>query len=207
VAEPLRTEHPTRDRNGSDLAELAELASAGDMRATGALLKAVAPWMIRSAQQLLGATHLDLDDVVQHSLIGLVQALPSFRQECSVVHFASRIVARTAVACRRRALARSERHDETVDVDTVPRAAHEAGECVDAERRRELIRGLLATLPDEQSETLALRIVLGFSLEEVAEATGVPMNTVRSRVRLAKTALRKRIEADPKLLEALEVDG
>ena len=33
------------------------------------------------------------------------------------------------------------------------------------------------------------------------------MNTVRSRVRLAKTALRKRIDANPQLLEALEVES
>lgn len=172
----------------------------------GALLKAVSPWMIRSAQQLMGAGHADLDDVVQQSLIGLVQALPAFRQECSVVHFACRIVARTAVASRRRAFVRADRHDDSVDVDLLPRPA-EVGDGVDAERRRELVRGLLATLSEEQAETLALRIVLGFSLEEVAEATGVPMNTVRSRVRLAKTALRRRIEADPRLLEALEVES
>jgi RNA polymerase sigma-70 factor (ECF subfamily) len=163
--------------------------------------------MIRSAQQLLGSTHLDLDDVVQQSLIGLVQALPSFRGECTVHHFALRIVARTAVAARRRGHLRMDRRDDEVDVDSLERPAGPAVDGVDAERRRELVRGLLSTLPEEQAETLALRIVLGFSLEEVAEATGVPMNTVRSRVRLAKTALKKRIEADPQLLEALEVES
>jgi RNA polymerase sigma-70 factor (ECF subfamily) len=40
----------------------------------------------------------------------------------------------------------------------------------------------------------------------VAEATHVPLNTVRSRVRLAKTALKRRIEADPMLVAALEVE-
>ncbi len=193
-------------RNASALSELAARATDGDVGAMGALLKAVSPWMIRSAQQLLGSSHADLDDVVQQSLIGLVQALPAFRQECSVVHFACRIVVRTAVASRRRAFARADRHDESVDVDSLPRD-QELGDGVDAERRRALVRGLLSRLPEEQAETLALRIVLGFSLEEVAEATGVPLNTVRSRVRLAKTALRRRIEADPLLLEALEVES
>ena len=193
-------------RNASALSELAARATDGDVGAMGALLKAVSPWMIRSAQQLLGSSHADLDDVVQQSLIGLVQALPAFRQECSVVHFACRIVVRTAVASRRRAFARADRHDESVDVDSLPRD-QELGDGVDAERRRALVRGLLSRLPEEQAETLALRIVLGFSLEEVAEATGVPLNTVRSRVRLAKPALRRRIEADPLLLEALEVES
>ncbi len=44
-------------------------------------------------------------------------------------------------------------------------------------------------------------------VQEVADATGVPVNTVRSRMRLAKEALRRRIEADPDLLEMLEVAG
>jgi RNA polymerase sigma-70 factor (ECF subfamily) len=190
----------------SGLPGLAERAAGGDVEATGELLKALAPTMIRSAQQLLGRSNADLDDVVQQSLIGLVQALPSFRQECSVVHFASRIVARTAVAARRRGHVRSDRRDDSIDVDELERLPDTRVDRVDAERRKELVRELLATLPEEQAETLSLRVVLGFSLEEVAQATGVPMNTVRSRVRLAKTSLKKRIEADPTLLEALEVE-
>jgi DNA-directed RNA polymerase specialized sigma24 family protein len=75
-----------------------------------------------------------------------------------------------------------------------------------ARRRHALLHGLLDSLPEAQAETLALRIVLGFSLEETAAPTAVPLNTVRSRVRLAREALRARIEADPALLELLE-DG
>ncbi len=197
----------TNPRKDDRLTPLVDRAVAGDTEATGALLKALAPAMIRAAQQLLTASHRDLDDVVQHSLIGLVQALPHFRGECSVGHFAARIVARIAVAARRRGHLRQERQDDAVDVDGLERGPEPSVDVVDAERRRSLVRGLLDTLPEEQAETLALRVVLGFSLEEVAEATGVPMNTVRSRVRLAKTALRRRIEGDPVLREALEVES
>jgi len=154
---------------------------------------------------MLGSTNADVDDVVQQSLIGLVQALPSFRGECTLGHFASRIVARTALAFRRRATLRADRRDDELEPDAFPvnPTQHDA---VEAERRRGLVRELIQTLPEEQAETLALRVVLGFSLDEVAEATGVPLNTVRSRVRLAKTALKRRIEADPMLTAALEVD-
>ena len=43
--------------------------------------------------------------------------------------------------------------------------------------------------------------------EEVARATGAPLNTVRSRVRLGKEALRRRIETDAVLASALEVES
>jgi RNA polymerase sigma-70 factor (ECF subfamily) len=44
-------------------------------------------------------------------------------------------------------------------------------------------------------------------MEEVAEMTGAPLNTVYSRLRLAKAALRSRIQRDPVLREMLEVDA
>lgn len=193
------------DEPRSRQALLAEAAARGDVTATAALLKELAPGIVRTAQSLLGPTHPEVDDVVQQALIGLVQALPSFRNECAVAHFAARIVTRTAFVSSRRARVRADRREDGVDVDALESA--EAAEPVDAERRRRLVRQLLATLPEEQAETLALRVVLGFSLEEVAEATGVPLNTVRSRVRLAKLALKKRIEADPVIAEALEVES
>lgn len=184
---------------------LVDRAIRGDTVAVGQLLRQLAPGIIRAARSLMGSTHAELDDVVQQSLIGLVQALPSFRGECSPAHFASRIVTRTALAARRRTAIRGDRQDDSVEPDAFAVDPSQA-DALEAERRRHAVRALMEKLPEEQAETLALRVVLGFSLEEVAEATGVPLNTVRSRVRLAKTALKKRIEADPRLLAALEVE-
>ena len=192
-----------RSQQAPDL--LVERAIRGDTGAIGMLLKQLAPGMIRAARSLMGSSHADVDDVVQQSLIGLVQSLPAFRGECSPAHFASRIVTRTALAARRRTAIRGERQDDAIEPDAFGVDPGQA-EALEAERRRHAVRSLMETLPEEQAETLALRVVLGFSLEEVAEATGVPLNTVRSRVRLAKTALKKRIEADPRLAAALEVE-
>ncbi len=43
---------------------------------------------------------------------------------------------------------------------------------------------------------MALHVVLGYSLPEVAQSTAVPLNTVKSRLRLAKQALRRELEAE-----------
>src|SRR5690606_15982604 len=100
------------------------------------------------------------------------------------------------LAARKRARAQSERrHTFAMENDehTPPEGMRPADNTV-ARRRREEVQRLIDTLPGEQAETLVLRTVLGMSLAEVAESTGVPLNTVRSRMRLAKDALRKRIE-------------
>ena len=50
-------------------------------------------------------------------------------------------------------------------------------------------------LPTPFRETLVLRDVQGLDYREIAEVTGVPENTVKSRMRYALEGLRERLEA------------
>jgi len=182
-------------------------AVAGDAVAMRRLIDGVAPSVYRVARTILGPGG-DVEDATQESLLALVGALGAYRGDCSVLHYACRIAVWTAVRARRRAARRAEKLAATLPTDRawIPETV-EPGSSALAARRRELLRGLLDELPDVQAQTLALRVVLGCSMIEVAEATGAPVNTVRSRLRLAKEALRKRIENDPLLAEMLEVAG
>ena len=74
-----------------------------------------------------------------------------------------------------------------------------------AGRRRELVRRLLDELPDVIAEALALHFILGYTVEEIAAAASVPVNTVWSRLRLGKRALRRKLSGDAQLAEMLEV--
>lgn len=193
----------------SESAVLARKAGKGDTEAMRALLRALGPRIERVVRAVLGRANEDADDVIQQAMLGFVQALPAFRGECEPVHFASRVAARTAIACARRRRSLHARHEDGVDLDAIPREAGKSPEplaTTERTRRMELLRSVLAQIPAEQAETLTLRIMLGWSLAEVAEAMGVPLNTVRSRLRLAKTALRAAIEADPSALELLGDD-
>ena len=154
---------------------------------------------------MLGGGHPDVQDVVQQSLIGLVRALPAFRGDCPPEGYAQTIAMRTALLARKRTRIARSRHDDEAETDASPAPDDSPEETAVAERRRRLLRDLLLEIPEEQAEALALRIMLGWSLEEVAQAAGAPLNTVRSRLRLAKEALRRRIEAAPDLYAALEV--
>lgn len=183
--------------------ELARASARGNARATHALLAALTPRVQRVVKAILGGGHPELEDVVQVALMAFVEALPSFRCECEPTHFASRIAARTAIAAARRARTARDRRDEGVDVDALSSVDRAPLDAAVQQRRVEVLRELMTKIAPEQAETVALRIVLGWSLPEVAEATCAPLNTVRSRLRLAKTALRAMIEADPLLAEEL----
>ncbi len=56
----------------------------------------------------------------------------------------------------------------------------------------------MAELPVEQREAIIMRIWGGMTLEEVAEATAVPLNTAASRYRYALAKLREKLKPDEK---------
>lgn len=188
--------------HASAMVTLAREAAAGDSAAMSRLLRAIAPKLIAVVKAVLGAANADVDDAIQQTLIGFVQGLPHFRGDCDPTGYGRVIAVRTAVAIRKRARAREAKNDPGTDADTMPSHASPREDAF-AARRKEALRSLLEELPTEQAEAFAMRIVLGCSLEEIARESGAPLNTVRSRLRLAKERLRARIENDPALRETL----
>jgi RNA polymerase sigma-70 factor (ECF subfamily) len=59
---------------------------------------------------------------------------------------------------------------------------------------RPKLEAALAALPGEQREVFLLREHAGLRFHEIAEVTGVPENTVKSRMRYALEALREKLE-------------
>ena len=187
------------------LSPLVEAARRHEPQAVEELLAQLSQPLLRAVSALLGRDHPDVDDLVQDVLIDLVQALPSFRGECTLLHFAIRIAARKAIASRRRAVSvRGWLERFHVGQQPLRPEPQSPGDALLADSRRRLLCELLAELPEAQAETVVLRALLGHSIEETAAITRAPINTVRSRLRLAKEALRRRLEDDPSALDLLE---
>lgn len=74
-------------------------------------------------------------------------------------------------------------------------AARGPGPGDEAERHEEAerVHRALATLDEEYREAVVLRDLEGLSYDEIAEATGVPVGTVRSRIHRGRAALRDRL--------------
>ncbi|HEY2407865.1 MAG TPA: RNA polymerase sigma factor [Polyangiaceae bacterium] len=180
------------------LGQLIERALAGERSAERTLLITVGPGMLGVVRRVLGARSADLDDVCQEASLSFLAALPSFRGECTVVQFASRIALLTALGARRRS--RRRMSHETLDegeaaIDLAPTPA----ERVEAMRRRAAVRALLDELPMPRAEALGLHLALGYTVSETASMMGTPVDTVRSRVRRGLTDLRDRLLRRPKL--------
>ncbi len=162
----------------------------------------VTPALLRAARGVLGSAHPEVEDTAQEAAFGLVRALSEYREDGSVLHYASRIGVLSALATRRKLRARGEGKHQELDVDTHVFDESPADALVAAHRRR-ILRQLCDEIPAEQTEALVLHCVLGLSVEEVAVTCSCPSNTVKSRLRLAKEGLRVRISEDPVLLDLL----
>jgi RNA polymerase sigma-70 factor (ECF subfamily) len=189
----------------ADLTELARRAAVGDRRAAHALLLAVGPSMLRAVRRVLARRTEEVEDVVQEAMQALIDALPGFRGQCTVLHFAWRVSVLTALANRRRLDLRAQwATGAGAGVEAVAEGPSPA-EAALLRGRREALGALLDELPPDQAEVLVLHAAYGFTIEELAAAVGRPMETIRSRLRLAKRALRDRIDASPALADVLRV--
>ena len=66
---------------------------------------------------------------------------------------------------------------------------------VDISRRGEAVRLALHSLPEEQLSLVRLAFFDGLSHSQISERTGLPLGTVKSRIRLGFARLRRTLEA------------
>jgi RNA polymerase sigma-70 factor (ECF subfamily) len=196
-----------RARHPDELAVLARAAAEGDRGATHALLVALAPHLLRTVRSMLGRNNPDAEDVAQEAALVVIDALPSFRGESSVQRFATRTAVLVAMNARRKRAATKRGGDQaaiTTDLDELVAQPDGPEHRLLQARAAEAVRALLLTLPAAQAEALALHCVGGCTLAEIAAATNAPLQTVKSRLRLARRALRLTLDGRPALLELLE---
>jgi RNA polymerase sigma-70 factor, ECF subfamily len=189
-----------------ELRPLAEAANDGDVVALRTLLTVLAPQILRVVRRVLGHGHPDVEDVAQECAVELVGALRRFRGESSVHHFACRVVLQSAMNARRKlgASKRAPPEGPRFDADEVADIEPDVESRVLCRASIELLRQLCDELPAAQSEALALHLVLGHTVTEIAAICEAPLETVRSRLRAARIALTNRALHDPRLRELVE---
>jgi len=208
TAPSLEPDQPvaTVEAPGSDpLLPLVQQAARGEREALARLLSLIAPSIV-AAVKVVAGRDVDVEDAAQEAMIAIVDSVSRFRGQSTFLHYARRIAVRTAFGMRCVGRRRSRNLAEVV-VEAEPletattasqNAALERNECLAAFQR------LLDELPEGQAESLTYRVLLEYPLPVIARELKVPVNTVRSRIRLARDHLRDRILADPALGELLK---
>jgi RNA polymerase sigma-70 factor (ECF subfamily) len=190
------------------LAQLARQAAGGDGPALRTFLTTMTPQLLRVVRRVLGADHPDLEDVTAEAAYAVLEALPRFRGEGTVRHFACRVAALTAMNVQRRDTAKKRaRQRDPGDPEMIPSEIPGPDQGALTNSLVPIVRELVTTLPDPLAEALSLHVILGYTVSEIASSSGVPVETVRSRLRLAKRSLRKRALSNPSLREVMGVES
>ncbi|NLG55026.1 MAG: sigma-70 family RNA polymerase sigma factor [Rhodococcus sp.] len=175
----------------------------GDRASLALVLESVRPLVVRYCRARVGATErgqLSADDVAQEVCLAVMTALPRYRdQGRPFMAFVYGIAAhKVADAHRSSARNKSEPVAEVPDVVAVDSGPEQRA--LDAERSREM-NSLLQLLPEKHREILILRLVVGLSAEETAEAVGSTAGAVRVAQHRAIAKLKKEV------MRAGEKDG
>ena len=149
------------------------------------------PRLIRLAG-LICRDAIDSEDAVQAGLERAWRRRASLRDPGSLAAWLDRIVVREAIRLGRDKRSLRERFERLLgdhdDIDI--RVGRSTADHAPAAVSRAALRRAFEALPAAQRAVIALHLYLGYSLAETAEMVGAPLETVRSRLRLAREQLR-----------------
>ena len=199
--------------NKTDYATLSDLEVAhrianGDVDAIRWLTGNNNQRLYRAAWSIL-KNRAEAEDAVQDGYMKAFDAIETFVGRSSLSTWLTRIIINEALDRRRRAQRRSELlSQESVPVLEEYREKLMAGSVAQSPERAlmrrqiaKLLEAAIARLPDTFRVVFVLREVEGLSVEETAEALGIPEETVKTRLFRARRRLQK--ELDPELCNAL----
>src|SRR5262245_62012642 len=115
---PERSEPtPAPEGRRDEFAELLVAVRSGDQAALRTFLVALVPPLLRVVRRVLGPGHPDVEDVAYEAAYAVVEKLPQFRGEGTLLHFACRVAVLAAMNVRRReATQKRARRREAWDV-------------------------------------------------------------------------------------------
>ena len=131
-----------------------------------------------------GANRSEAEEITQEVLIKVWKKAESFNSgKASVNTWIFTIARNTRIDFIRR----NERNDRKIEIEDIWHESESPEPLVDMQQRRaeQVIKKAMATLPDEQIQVLYKAFMEGKSHNEVAEELGLPLGTVKSRIRLA----------------------
>jgi RNA polymerase sigma-70 factor, ECF subfamily len=144
------------------------------------------------------------EDVVQEAFLSLWRRAHTFDAERGNLKSWLMTIVRNAAIDRRRGRFRHEATEQNIDDHAWRLESDDVWGDVERNLTGEAVREALDVLPDTQREVIQLAYFGGLSQSEIAERTGLPLGTIKSRARLG---LRKLHEVLQPAVHEQDTDG
>ena len=139
----------------------------------------------------------DVEEVVEETFWQAWRQADRFDPERGTVQTWLLTMARSRVLDRLRATRRLREDpiddNPTVETSDFASSPTDPSLAVEHAERKQRVLAALADLPREQREALELGYFGGLSQSEIAQRTGLPLGTIKTRMRLAMLKLRERL--------------
>lgn len=170
---------------------LQRIAERGDVEAFRKLFQTYAP-RVKSYMMRQGADANTAEELAQETMMTVWRKASLYSVEKGSATTWIYTIARNLRIDRLRRemtwVALPEGHDQQPSTDALP------DDVLSEEERRVRVQHALAGLPPDQLEVVSLSYIDGLSHSEIAERLGVPLGTVKSRMRLAYHKIRELVE-------------
>ena len=195
----------TGESPGDSDALLVERTVAGDQRAFELLVIKYQ----RRIQRLIGRMVRDVDlveDIAQETFIRAYRAMAQFRGDAQFYTWLYRIAVNTAkkalmdlkrdptVSENSFKSGRSDENDETSPLENELTSSETPDAVLASKEIAQMVNDAMEALPEELRQAITLREIEGLSYEEISEAMGCPIGTVRSRIFRAREAISAKVK-------------
>ena len=185
----LRSLAVNAPRTMADL--LQRVAANGDVEAFRALFQSYAP-RVKSYMMRQGADPRTAEELAQETLLTVWRKAALYSDDKGSATTWIFTIARNLRIDRLRKEVAWQPLPENNDEEPSPEPTPD--EELSERERSEKVRSVLAELPADQSEVVTLAYVEGLSHSEIAQRLGLPLGTVKSRMRLAYQKIRDALE-------------
>jgi RNA polymerase sigma-70 factor (ECF subfamily) len=181
--------HPTRPGSISADEDLISLVQSKDPHAFATLYDRHGRAAYSLAYRMMGEPHV-AEDLVQEAFLKLWRGASSYRPERGSVRTWLLAIVHNRAIDQLRSSASRRRTQEKVEASAPRFQPSEAFKESWRNAQREQIREAFKTLPQEQVEVLELAYFGGYTRKEIAGLLGLPLGTVKSRMRLGLKKMR-----------------
>jgi RNA polymerase sigma-70 factor (ECF subfamily) len=170
----------------------------GDSAAFGELVRRYQDRLYNTVYRLVDNAE-DALDVVQDAFLNAYQSLDSFKGDALFFTWLYRIAVNTAISHKRkrRVLVRiADRNGDPLIEPHDPSNLARPDHAMEQAEEEQKVHRALARLSLEHRAVLVMKELEGQKYEEMADALGVPIGTIRSRLHRARLELRELLEQD-----------
>lgn len=185
-----------------DDSELVRAILDGDSGAAASLHDRLRPRIEGTVRRLLGPRDVDIEDLVQLSMIQIVESIGRFRGDCPLDGWAASIAAHVVYKHIRRR--RTERRLFSGFGEDTLAPSSSTGRQITARSLLRRVLEHLGVVDEDKAYAFVLHDVCGFDLKEIAEITSATVSAAQTRLVRGRRELHDRIAGDPDLAGILD---